>query len=188
MGGKAKGVGKRGIGSSKSRKTHKQGLRAQFESRHLDQIWEDVRKAVTVHDGKTAPVGTTDRYASLAGCALLKHILCYCCQPISENCLYICRAQLDEDLPAHGQHYCIPCRYLLIPDVCLSACYPPIIICCFSLQSLFCLGERALGTREDKASQAKVRVDITHIFMCNVWSISSLKGVHESLLTGLLCL
>lgn len=61
--GKAKGVGKRGVGSSKSRKTHKQGLRAQFESRHLDQIWEDVRKAVTVHDGKTAPVGTTDRYA-----------------------------------------------------------------------------------------------------------------------------
>lgn len=63
MGGKAKGVGKRGVGSSKSRKTHKQGLRAQFESRHLDQIWEDVRKAVTVHDGKTAPVGTTDRCA-----------------------------------------------------------------------------------------------------------------------------
>lgn len=60
--GKAKGVGKRGIGSSKSRKTHKQQLRAQFESRHLDQIWEDVRTAVTVHDGKTAPVGTTDRY------------------------------------------------------------------------------------------------------------------------------
>ena len=65
MGGKAKGVGKRGIGSSKSRKTHKQGLRAQFESRHLDQIWEDVRKAVSVHDGKTAPVGTTDRYKHL---------------------------------------------------------------------------------------------------------------------------
>lgn len=66
--GKAKGVGKRGVGSSKSRKTHKQGLRAQFESRHLDQIWEDVRKAVIVHDGKTAPVGTTDRYAlSAAG-------------------------------------------------------------------------------------------------------------------------
>lgn len=62
--GKAKGVGKRGVGSSKSRKTHKQGLRAQFESRHLDQIWEDVRRAVTVHDGKTAPVGTTDRYAT----------------------------------------------------------------------------------------------------------------------------
>ena len=74
--GKAKGVGKRGVGSSKSRKTHKQGLRAQFESRHLDQIWEDVRKAVIVHDGKTAPVGTTDRYALaaakyLVGCTLL---------------------------------------------------------------------------------------------------------------------
>lgn len=119
MGGKAKGVGKRGIGSSKSRKTHKQGLRAQFESRHLDQIWEDVRKAVTVHDGKTAPVGTTNRYASLSGCAPLKHNFCYCCQPFSENCLYTCRAQLDEDLPAHGQHYCIPCRCLFIPDVCL---------------------------------------------------------------------
>ena len=64
--GKAKGVGKRGIGSSKSRKTHKQQLRAQFESRHLDQIWEDVRKAVTVHDGESAPVGTTDRYGVIA--------------------------------------------------------------------------------------------------------------------------
>lgn len=61
MGGKAKGVGKRGIGSSKSRKTHKQGLRAQFESRHLDLVWEDIHKAVTVHDGKTAPVGNTSR-------------------------------------------------------------------------------------------------------------------------------
>ena len=70
--GKAKGVGKRGIGSSKSRKTHKQQLRAQFESRHLDQIWEDVRKAVTVHDGKTAPVGTTDRYEFLAATLVYK--------------------------------------------------------------------------------------------------------------------
>ena len=70
--GKAKGVGKRGIGSSKSRKTHKQQLRAQFESRHLDQIWEDVRKAVTVHDGRTAPVGTTDRYEFLAATLVYK--------------------------------------------------------------------------------------------------------------------
>ncbi len=70
--GKAKGVGKRGIGSSKSRKTHKQQLRAQFESRHLDQIWEDVRKAVTVHDGKTAPVGTTDRCEVIAGTVMYK--------------------------------------------------------------------------------------------------------------------
>lgn len=62
MGGKAKGVGKRGIGSSKSRKTHKQGLRAQFESRHLDLVWEDIHKAVAVHDGKTAPIGNTSRY------------------------------------------------------------------------------------------------------------------------------
>ncbi|KAL3152205.1 hypothetical protein ABBQ32_001292 [Trebouxia sp. C0010 RCD-2024] len=89
--GKAKGVGKRGVGSSKSKKTHKQGLRAQFESRHLDQIWEDVRKAVIVHDGKTAPVGTTDR------------------------------ATLDEDLPASGQHYCIPCsRYFVSQQVLLE--------------------------------------------------------------------
>ena len=76
--GKAKGVGKRGVGSSKSRKTHKQGLRAQFESRHLDQIWEDVRKAVTVHDGKTAPVGTTDRHvrrALLVPCGLHTAVL-----------------------------------------------------------------------------------------------------------------
>lgn len=66
MGGKAKGVGKRGVGSSKSRKTHKQGLRAQFESRHLDLVWEDIHKAVAVHDGKTAPVGNTSRLASAA--------------------------------------------------------------------------------------------------------------------------
>ena len=32
-----------------------------FESRHIDQVWEDVRKEEGVTDGKVGPVGTTDR-------------------------------------------------------------------------------------------------------------------------------
>ena len=94
--GKAKGVGKRGVGSSKSRKTHKQGLRAQFESRHLDQIWEDVRKAVTVHDGKTAPVGTTDRYATAPSSTcvgrrslVLTLLIAFAGPPLTKTCLHL---------------------------------------------------------------------------------------------------
>lgn len=36
--GKASGVGKRGVGSSKSKKTHKAALRNGFELRHIDQV------------------------------------------------------------------------------------------------------------------------------------------------------
>lgn len=36
--GKASGVGKRGVGSSKSKKTHKAALRNGFEVRHIDQV------------------------------------------------------------------------------------------------------------------------------------------------------
>lgn len=58
---KGKSGKSRKMSSSKSKKTHKQSLRAQFESRHIDQVWEDVRKPEGVTDGKTGPVGTTDR-------------------------------------------------------------------------------------------------------------------------------
>ena len=50
------------MGSSKSKKTYKQQLRAKFENRHIDQVWEDVRKEEGVTDGKFGPVGTTARY------------------------------------------------------------------------------------------------------------------------------
>ncbi|KAL4452606.1 hypothetical protein ABPG75_008268 [Micractinium tetrahymenae] len=73
---------------SKGRKTkiHKRAGRSKFRARHIDQVWEDVRKEEGVHDGKVGPLGTTDR------------------------------AELDEDLPAHGQHYCIACaRYFISP-------------------------------------------------------------------------
>jgi len=32
------GVGKRGVGSAKSKKTFKQGLRKTFQTRHIDQV------------------------------------------------------------------------------------------------------------------------------------------------------
>jgi bud site selection protein 20 len=52
--------GKRKVGgNSKTRKWHKQQLRGKFEERHIDQVWEDVRKpAAAVHDGKQGPLGT----------------------------------------------------------------------------------------------------------------------------------
>ena len=55
------GPGRRGTGSHKSKKTHKVSVRQQFLTRHIDQVWEDVRKTASVHDGKTGPMGTTSR-------------------------------------------------------------------------------------------------------------------------------
>ena len=55
------GPGRRGTGSHKSKKTHKAGVRQQFLTRHIDQVWEDVRQTVSVHDGKKGPMGTTGR-------------------------------------------------------------------------------------------------------------------------------
>jgi bud site selection protein 20 len=53
--------GKRKVGgNSKTRKWHKQLIRGKFEERHVDQVWEDIRKPPKlVHDGKTGPQGTT---------------------------------------------------------------------------------------------------------------------------------
>jgi bud site selection protein 20 len=60
-----KGVGKRQTGSKnrKHKKYHKALLRAQFEERHIDQVWEDVRKAPAevVLPGVAGPSGTTAR-------------------------------------------------------------------------------------------------------------------------------
>ena len=58
---KGKSRNSRGMGSTKSKKTHKAMLRTEFERRHIDQVWEDVRKEEGVTDGVTGPVGTTDR-------------------------------------------------------------------------------------------------------------------------------
>lgn len=61
------------MGGGPSRKTHsnkkhqqnfnKRLLRSKFEARHIDQVWEDVRKpAAEVHiPGKSGPQGTTAR-------------------------------------------------------------------------------------------------------------------------------
>lgn len=87
------------MGSGNSRKTGtpsrktkiaKQASRSKFRARHIDQVWEDVRKVEGVHDGKVGPLGTTDR------------------------------AELDEDLPAHGQHFCIACSRYFISTVALA--------------------------------------------------------------------
>ncbi|CAL8462839.1 g2373 [Coccomyxa elongata] len=86
-------VGKRRTGSGNSRRkgTFKTKQRKAFNSRHIDQVWEDVRKQQEEilncsADGKErlGPVGTTSR------------------------------AVLDEDTPAGGAFYCTPCsRYFL---------------------------------------------------------------------------
>ncbi|KAK9822373.1 hypothetical protein WJX81_003614 [Elliptochloris bilobata] len=88
-------MGKRGTGSgkSKTKKTFKQGLRITFQKRHLDQVWEDVHKgeAFTEAAGsKRGPVGTTNK------------------------------AELDEDLPAHGAFYCTPCARYFVTDAALA--------------------------------------------------------------------
>mmetsp|Transcript_8972 Transcript_8972/g.19201 ORF Transcript_8972/g.19201 Transcript_8972/m.19201 type:complete len:141 (+) Transcript_8972:54-476(+) len=76
----------RKVGSSRKqgKKPHKQLSRGKFEARHIDQVWEDVRKpANAVHvPGKSGPKGTT------------------------------ANVELDEDTPGYGKHYCVPCsRY-----------------------------------------------------------------------------
>ncbi|KAK3265468.1 hypothetical protein CYMTET_25853 [Cymbomonas tetramitiformis] len=64
---------------TKGKKGFKVAKRAHFEARHIDQVWEDVRKEEPVHDGTHGPQGTTARVAH------------------------------DEDVAGLGQFYCIPC-------------------------------------------------------------------------------
>mmetsp|Transcript_41924 Transcript_41924/g.50803 ORF Transcript_41924/g.50803 Transcript_41924/m.50803 type:complete len:139 (-) Transcript_41924:792-1208(-) len=64
---------------TKTKKGFKQHKRAVFLERHIDQVWEDVRKDTPVHTSTAGPSGTTD---------------------VQEH---------DEDRPAGGAHYCIPC-------------------------------------------------------------------------------
>ncbi|EFN51442.1 hypothetical protein CHLNCDRAFT_140160 [Chlorella variabilis] len=78
------GKSKRTGSKSRGTRLHKRGRVAKFTARHVDQVWEDVRKEGGVHDGAVGPLGTTDR------------------------------VELDEDLPARGQHFCIACsRYFI---------------------------------------------------------------------------
>jgi bud site selection protein 20 len=56
--GKTRNVG----GNSKTKKGHKLKRRKNFEARHIDQVWEDVRKLpAEVHTGATGPIGTTSK-------------------------------------------------------------------------------------------------------------------------------
>ena len=61
----AGGPGKRQTGSkNRKHKTYNKAfLREKFEERHIDQVWEDVRKVpAEVHvPGVTGPAGTTSR-------------------------------------------------------------------------------------------------------------------------------
>ncbi|KAG1657026.1 hypothetical protein FOA52_004113 [Chlamydomonas sp. UWO 241] len=67
-------------------------IRTAFQTRHVDQVWEDVRKPVgEVHvPGVMGPNGTT------AG------------------------AELDEDTPGFGKHYCISCARYFQNEVSLT--------------------------------------------------------------------
>ena len=58
MGGPSRKVGKN---NGHKQKLNKQLIRKNFELRHIDQVWEDVRKpAAEVHQpGKAGPMGTT---------------------------------------------------------------------------------------------------------------------------------
>ena len=67
--GKAGGVGKRGVGSSKSKKTHKAALRNGFELRHIDQVrergrWERESEMESEWPSAAASAKCTSRCAS----------------------------------------------------------------------------------------------------------------------------
>jgi bud site selection protein 20 len=56
----------------------------------LSQVWEDVRKEQTIiKSDKYGPLGTTDK------------------------------VEFDEDLPAQGKHYCVPCSKYFVSEVAL---------------------------------------------------------------------
>lgn len=81
---------KRTGAKTKGTRVNKRGRVAKFSRRHIDQVWEDVRKEGGVHDGKVGPLGSADRVA------------------------------LDEDLPAHGQHFCVACTRYFISQAALA--------------------------------------------------------------------
>ena len=89
------------------------------------QVWEDVRTEAGVHDGKVGPVGTTTRCGGVAAgdaalgrrarSAAARHPRTHQCAP---SILHMRRAELDDDLPAHGRHYCTTCaRYFVSAEV-----------------------------------------------------------------------
>ena len=53
--GRSKKTGSGGKGSSA---LHKRGVRKKFRARHLDQVWEDVRKPTGVVTNTHGPIGT----------------------------------------------------------------------------------------------------------------------------------
>lgn len=57
------GQGKRAVGGNrKHKKLCKTLVRKDFEIRHIDQVWEDVRKnPAEVTDNGAGPLGTTSR-------------------------------------------------------------------------------------------------------------------------------
>eukprot|EP00891_Asterochloris_glomerata_P002252 jgi/Astpho2/2252/e_gw1.00040.162.1_t len=81
------GVGKRKVGSGNAQTKKTKVLRRRtFEARHLDLIWEDIRKeAVHSSADKKGPVGNSS-------------------------------VELDTDLPAQGAHYCLPCSRYFVSD------------------------------------------------------------------------
>lgn len=82
------------------------GITSHHPSTTLLQVWVDVRKEAPVHDGKTGPSGTTDKYVGL--------IMILAPTQFSSIISFMRRIELDEDLPAHGKYYCTPCaRYFI---------------------------------------------------------------------------
>eukprot|EP00210_Caulerpa_lentillifera_P006761 g6461.t1 len=71
-------------------KINKQRRRKEFERRHVDQLWKDVHRPISdVINTMTGPVGTTDK------------------------------VELDEDIPGHGQYYCVPCSRYFVSSLAL---------------------------------------------------------------------
>jgi bud site selection protein 20 len=99
------------MSNTRRQKQHKALARGKFETRHFDQVWEDVRKVASqVHEpGKTGPMGTTAKWViqGVLYLSLLRPSVI-----LSGFAPFGCRAELDEDVPGYGKHYCIPCgRY-----------------------------------------------------------------------------
>ena len=119
------------MGSGKSKKTgtnrkggsvHKRAIRKKFRERHIDQVWEDVRRPVEmVHDAGTyGPMGTMGRYAAEWTVLMQKMVYVGYCDSIqtvdslTQLHTALRRVALDEDVPAGGKYYCVPCsRYFI---------------------------------------------------------------------------
>lgn len=108
-----------------------QGLRLSgFPCPNSLQVWEDYRKEdAEIHNGKVGPVGTSSRYDCVSlGFLLAASLSCRAVigsYQVEQHChntngILYSRVELDEELPAHGKHFCLPCSRYFISEAALK--------------------------------------------------------------------